>query len=242
MKVDECTIDVRASVGGDNLPRVGLTSSALPEAQSSARAESSQTGVSTRNVPLLKDVKTIKDSKKASHWYALRTTYGREKKAYDYLIAKGVTAFYPTKTEVKLVEDKRTIVTSSRIPNIFFAYGTEDVINSFVYDNVNLPFLRFYYMHIHNGKRIEKCPLIVPDTQMESLKIICSREEEDIISMIEEIPKFKVGQSVRVIGGSFEGVQGKVARWKGQQRVAVMIEGLVTMVTAYIPSGYLAYV
>ena len=81
MKVDECTIDVRASVEGDNLPRVGLTSSALPEAQSSARAESSQTGVSTRNVPSANELPTIKRAKNTPHWYALRVTYGREKES-----------------------------------------------------------------------------------------------------------------------------------------------------------------
>ena len=53
-------------------------------------------------------------------WYALRTTYGREKKAYDYMTEKGVTAFYPTQTTVKLINGKRKVVTESRLPNIFF--------------------------------------------------------------------------------------------------------------------------
>ena len=144
MKVDECTADVRTSVEGDNLPRVGLTSSALPEAQSSSRAESSQTGVSTRNVPSANELPTIKRAKNTPHWYALRTTYGREKKAYDYLVSNNVKAFYPTIKTVKNVEGQRIAVEESRLPNIFFAYGKEDEIKSFVYDNVNLPYLRFY--------------------------------------------------------------------------------------------------
>ena len=82
--------------------------------------------------------------KSPPQWYALRCTYGREKTAYEYMVAKGVTAFYPTQTIVKLINGKRKIVTESLLPNIFFAYGTFDLIKSFVYDNVNLPFLRFY--------------------------------------------------------------------------------------------------
>ena len=78
--------------------------------------------------------------KSPPQWYALRCTYGREKTAYEYMVAKGVTAFYPTQTIVKLINGKRKIVTESLIPNIFFAYGTFDLIKSFVYDNVNLPF------------------------------------------------------------------------------------------------------
>ena len=239
MKVDECTIDVRASVEGDNLPRVGLTSSALPEAQSSVRAESSQTGVSTRNVPSANELPTIKRAKNTQHWYALRTTYGREKKAYDYLVSNNVKAFYPTIKTVKNVEGQRTVVEESRLPNIFFAYGKEDEIKSFVYDNVNLPYLRFYYRHIHAGARISKEPLIVPDYQIEGLKIICASQAEDIILELSEIKQFKVGQKVRIIDGVFTGVIGKVARYHGQQRVAIIIDGLLTIASAYVPSAFL---
>lgn len=239
MKVDECTIDVRTSVEGDNLPCVGLTSSALPEAQSSSRAESSQTGVSTRNVPSANELPTIKRAKNTPHWYALRTTYGREKKAYDYLVSNNVKAFYPTIKTVKNVEGQRIAVEESRLPNIFFAYGKEDEIKSFVYDNVNLPYLRFYYRHIHEGARMSKEPLIVPDYQIEGLKIICASQAEDIILELSEIKQFKVGQKVRIIDGVFTGVIGKVARYHGQQRVAIIIDGLLTIASAYVPSAFL---
>ena len=239
MKVDECTADVRTSVEGDNLPRVGLTSSALPEAQSSSRAESSQTGVSTRNVPSANELPTIKRARNPPHWYALRTTYGREKKAYDYLVSNNVKAFYPTIKTVKNVEGQRIAVEESRLPNIFFAYGKEDEIKSFVYDNVNLPYLRFYYRHIHEGARMSKEPLIVPDYQIEGLKIICASQAEDIILELSEIKQFKVGQKVRIIDGVFTGVIGKVARYHGQQRVAIIIDGLLTIASAYVPSAFL---
>ena len=238
MKVDECTIDVRASVEGDNLPCVGLTSSALPEAQSSARAESSQTGVSTRNVPSANELPTIKRARNTPHWYALRVTYGREKKAYDYLVGKNVEAFYPTIKTVKVVDGNRKTIEESRFPNIFFARGTEEEIKSFVYDNVNLPHLRFYYRHTHEGARLIKEPLIVPDYQMEGLKIICA-SEADILIVPPEIQKFQAGQTVRVIDGVFKGVIGKVARYQGQQRVAIIIDGLLTIASAYVPSTFL---
>ena len=230
MKVDEWTSeDVHTSGGGEFPPCAGLTSNALPEAQSTVAAESSQTGVSTRNA----------HTSTAPHWYALRTTYGREKKAYDYMAAKGVTAFYPTMEVVKLIKGKRKVVTKSRLPNIFFAYGTEEQLKSFVYDNVNLPFLRFYYRHIHVGRRIEKTPLIVPDYQMESLKIICAADADNTIVSLGEVPKFEKGQLVRITDGAFKGVIGRVARWQGQQRVGVVVDDLITFCTAYEPSAFL---
>ena len=238
MKVDEiASPDVNTVGGGEIPPSAGLTSNALPEVQSDV-AKNSQTGVSTKNA-LSTTKKSSNNPKEPQLWYALRTTYGREKKAYDYMTAKGITAFLPTVNTIKMINGKRKSVTESRLPNIFFAYGTEEEIKAYVYDNVNLPFLRFYYRHKHEGKKIEKTPMIVPTSQIDSLNIICEAEAEDIIISHTEIPKFEKGQVVRIIDGAFKGVVGRIARYQGQQRVAVVMDELVTICTAYIPSAFI---
>ncbi len=263
---DNASIDDNTHGGGEIPPRTGLTPDALPEVQEPVLAENSQTGVSTKNALSRTDdkpsgeakpalaiprceggrangsttLKTIKRKpKEVPHWYALRVTYGREKKAYDYLVGKHVEAYYPTIKTVKEVDGKRKTVEESRLPNIFFARGTEEEIKSFVYDNVNLPYLRFYYRHTHEGARLIKEPLIVPDYQIEGLKIICASEAEDVIIVPAEIHKFQRGQTVRVIDGVFKGLIGKVARYHGQQRVAIVIDGLLTITSAYVPSAFL---
>ncbi len=177
------------------------------------------------------------------HWYVLRTTYGREKKAYEYLMSKGITAYYPTIDVVKEIRGKRTKITESRLPNLFFAFGTEDELKTYVYDNVNLPYLRFYYNHRHaHDGGVERVPMIVPERQMQSLRIICQAEAQDVIVSTEEIRKFSKGQLVRITQGEFAGVTGRVTRFRGQQRVGLYIEGLLTVATAYVPSAYLEYV
>ena len=181
----------------------------------------------------------MRKPKEVPHWYALRVTYGREKRAYDYLVGKHVEAYYPTIKTVKEVDGKRKTVEESRLPNIFFARGTEEEIQSFVYDNINLPYLRFYYKHTHTGARIMKTPLIVPDNQIKSLQIICEKEGSDTLVLQEEVTKFKQGEKVKIIEGDFAGVTGIVARYHGQQRVGLVIDGLLTAVTAYIPSAFL---
>lgn len=50
------------------------------------------------------------------------------------MTARGITAFYPTIDTVKLINGKRKVVTESRLPNIFFAYGTEEQLKLFVYE------------------------------------------------------------------------------------------------------------
>ena len=238
--VDNASIDDNTHGGGEIPPCTGLTPDVLPEVHKPVLAENLQSGVSTRNALSGRRLKTIKRKpKEVPHWYALRVTYGREKKAYDYLVGKHVEAYYPTIKIVKEVEGKRKNVEESRLPNIFFARGTEEEIKSFVYDNVNLPYLRFYYRHIHKGAKLIKEPLIVPDYQIEGLKIICDAESENVYLINEEVEKFKRGQIVHVVDGNFKGVIGVVARYQGQQRVGVIINGLLTACTAYIPSAFI---
>lgn len=240
MDIYSATSDVKCNGGGiQSPPNVGFASNVLPEANT-LKVESSQIGVSTSSVSPLKGIKKLpKSREEAPHWYALRTTYGREKKAYDYLVAHNTIAFFPTLRSVKLIDGKRTVVEESRIPNIFFAYGTEEELKSFVYDNVNLPYLRFYYRKTHVGNRIVNVPLVVPENQIESLKIICASDADDIVVASGEVDKFKEGQTVRITEGEFRGVIGKVARYKNHQRVGIIIEGALTICTAYIPSAFI---
>lgn len=231
MDVDKTTKG-GANKPSQNAPSTGFATDALLKVQKSDLTENSNTGVSTKNARRLI---VTNDNKK--HWYALRTTYGREKKAYDYIIAHQGFAYYPTIFIDKLVNGRIKSVEVSRIPNIFFAYGTEEDIKKFVYDNVHLPFLRFYYRHYNKDNLLAKEPLIVPQRQMESLRIVCDAKDEDTIVTSEVTTKFKEGDAVHITAGPFAGVDGRVARYKGQQRVGVMIDEVVTAITAYIPTG-----
>ncbi len=220
----------------------GVTPCALPEGKSLEGTDFVQKGVSTHCAlnSAINNVSAFKITPPATeHWYALRATYGREKVAHDYLVSKGVEAFCPMQKVTKLVNGKRKTLYVSRLPNIFFAYGTEEVIKSYVYDNVNLPYLRFYYRHQHSDNRIKRIPMVVPDDQIATLKVICQAEAEDVILAPFNIHKFSTGQLVRIVDGEFKGVVGRVARYHGQTRVGLYIDGLLTMATAYIPKNFI---
>lgn len=150
-------------------------------------------------------LKTLKRFRPQPHWYALRATYGREKKAYDYMVCQGRTAFYPTIKRMKLVDGKKRSVEESRIPNLLFVYGLEAEIRHLLGENADLSFLRFYCGHSHVGTRTVTSPLVIPDAQIESLKIICDSENEDILFVPDDVSKFREGQLVRVVHGAFEG-------------------------------------
>ena len=71
---------------------------------------------------------------------------------------------------------------------------------------------------------------------MNSLKIICAADSDDIVASTEVVEKFKSGQKVRIIDGKFKGA---VARYHSQQRIGIIIDGLQVVCTAFVPSAFI---
>ena len=221
--------------GGGNTSHTGLTSSVIPAVSAPILEQDLQRGVSTKNGPTANNnpITKLSDYRQSQHWYALRCTYGRERKAYEMFLREGIRAFYPTITRVETTNGQRQAIVESRLPNILFAYGTFDQIKEYVYDNVSddTRHLRFYYNRHHDGT---KEPLIVPNSQMQSLITICAAEAEDKHLEPYVVEKFKNGQRVRITDGPFKGVIGTVHRYKGQQRIGIIISNRFTATTAYV--------
>ena len=225
-RMNNTLVNVDCQGDGVKSSSVGVTTDGPlnVQCQNQPWIEASHNGVSTLNVP---------------QWYVLRTTYGQEKKAFDYIIAHGGEAFYPTLQVLRKVNGIEKTVTVSRIPNLFFMRGTFEQVRSFVEEDPKLPFLRFYSHRSVIDHRVVYTPIIVPESQMRSLQLLCGIVDENIMMVPPSVTKFESGQPVRIIAGEFQGIEGHVARWHGQQRVAVIIPGLLTMATAYVPTNFL---
>lgn len=87
--------------------------------------------------------------------------------------------------------------------------------------------------------QIAKSSLIGLYYQMDSLEIIGAADADNTIVSLGEVPKFEKSLLVKVTDGVFKGVIGRVARRQGQQRVGVVVDDLVTVVTAYVPSAFI---
>lgn len=215
---------------GQPLPAPGLPPMPSPKLSRQHRRKTHKQGVSTNY---------IQPTKEPLRWYVLRATYGRVNASYEYLAQKGIEVYHPTIFVYRMVNGKRKRLEESRLPNIFFAQSTEEILKTYVFDNVNLPHLRFYYRYAGLGNERTKEPLIVPDRQMESLKIICGHKEADNVVVPNDKHQFDKGETVIVTDGDFKGVIGKVARYCKQLRVGVIIDSFLTIATAYVPRGYL---
>lgn len=224
---------------GDHLlsPSTEPILDALPEVYNSYMEKDLQSGVSTRNVSIEKPIGSPDVDEVKVRWYALRATFGKERDAYEYINEHSGMAYCPRIKNMKMVKGKRKKVEEAYIPNLLFAYGSIENLKTFVYDNINLPYLRFYEGYREVCGVVQKRPLFIPDKEMEYLKKVCEAEAGGAFIPADKTRVFKAGDMVRVKkGNKFEGIEGRVARYKGQQCVAVIVNGLLTFATAYIPS------
>ena len=157
-------------------------------------------------------------------WFVLRATYHRELKAYDYLINHGIEAFLPLHRTLKYVDGKRKFVIESYLPNMLFVYASPETVENCVKHTPDLHFLSYYYNHFVATEGEKNPPLVVPYESMVIPERLCH---------------YKSGDMVRVTDGEFKGVEGRVARVSGQQRVVVEVEGVCLISTAYIPSAFI---
>ena len=124
------------------------------------------------------------------------------------------------------------------IPNIIFVYAERSKIEILVKDTPELYFLNYYYNHFEKGPDGKNIPLTVGYNEMMSF-IKATNVDNKYVMLVEPSQcHYKNGDIVKVIEGDFIGDVGRVARVVGQQRVVVEIDGLYTVVTAYIPSAF----
>ena len=210
--------------GRSRSPHVGLTSNVLPEAQSL------QTGVSSDYI-----------QKVNYEWFVLRVTYNRTQKACDIISTANVQSYMPMHYVVKKEIGKKKRILQPLLPNLLFIYATREAVNSIIKKKEDeLSVLKFY---LDKTKPIEENgkhpPLIIPFAAMTNFIKATSTDSEHVRIVSAEQCHYKSGDTVKVIGGEFEGVIGKVARVAGQQRVVVEISGLCLVATAYIPNAFL---
>lgn len=78
--------------------------------------------------------------------------------------------------------------------------------------------------------------LVVPDKQMQDFMFLMDFSDKSVTFSTERLRK---GDRVKVISGEFAGIEGELIRIKGHKRVVVRLEGILSLITTYIPKAYL---
>lgn len=191
-------------------------------------AKNSITGVSVRYAP---------DPDK--HWYVFRVSYGREDKASNFMVDDGTYTYIAKKIVEKYVGGKRKRYLQILIPNLLFAYTTKEKAEEYARNTPALSYLSYYYNHFALDANQKNPPLTVSDKEMNQFIHATSNMDKHLLFVQPSQCHFKEGELVRVIDGRFAGVEGRVARVAGQQRVVISLSNIGLISTAYIPTAFI---
>ena len=217
----------------------GLASNALPEARSS------QTGVSVENVQSATEsdasssITPPHDNDENLKWFVLRVSYGRAVKASNLLNENRIKTFNPLHKVVKRVDGKLRRLQLPLLPGLIFAHTEAAILDSIMQEPSIRTLVSYYYDHFRLASNGYNPPLVVPNGPMNSFIKALSADSHDVRVVKPEHVHYKSGDIVRVTAGEFKGVEGRVARAAGQQRVIITLQGLCLIATAYIPTGCL---
>lgn len=160
-------------------------------------------------------------------WYVAKT-YRHERKIKEMLAQMGVKHFIPFHETVKEIGGKRQKVEVPFISGLIFVYGSTKNCISLVND-YGYP---MRYVRDFSSRSL----LRVPDKQMADFIYLVEHHENEIEVLPHDL---RQGDRVRVVAGSFAGIEGELMRIAGHRRVVVRLDNLFSIATVYIPGSYL---
>ena len=188
-------------------------------------------GVSVENVP-----------SRNKQWFVLRVSYGRIIKAKAFVETKGFECYVPMRYKEVRKQGKKRIITEPLLPSFLFVHATAEQVETLLYEikvstDESRNLLSYYFDHTYQRQDNpdRNPPLIIRDEAMDNFIKLTSIKNPHVIPVTSENIQYKLGDHVIVTEGDFEGIQGRVARIAGQQRVIVELFGGCLVASAYIP-------
>ncbi len=150
----------------------------------------------------------------AVQWYALHTKSRHEQVVLNGLQGKGIESFLPKTIKRSVRKDRRVVLNVPLFPGYLF-------LKTALSPEEHLRVLKTIGAVKLVGS--QSGPVPVPETAIESLKIMTAAQTETDILIGT---RFTKGNSVVVIRGPFTGIQGVFARYKGTDRIIIQIDAL----------------
>lgn len=143
-------------------------------------------------------------------WYAIRTRSRHEKMATQQLQRVGLEAFLPVVNQIHKWSDRKREVEVPLFSGYSFvriAYNSADRI-------------RVLQTHgVVGFVGVQNTGTPIPDSQIEDIKTVLAREIP-----FHEHSFLRIGQRVRVRGGSLDGVEGILEAHKGDRTLVISLE------------------
>jgi transcription antitermination factor NusG len=183
----------------------------------------------------------VRFPKDVQNWYVLVVAYRTEQKMQAKLRELGkLEAFVPMRrTRRRDAQGKFRYDEKVAIHNYIFVHTT---YNRLMALKKEYPFdLEYSLLHrdvYEQGEKIGRAPVIVPRNQMLNFIAVAGNQKERVQFLDVEKLDWEAGQRVRIIGGTFAGVEGIYLRTtkKHERRVVVKLDGIAAVATTALPS------
>lgn len=156
-----------------------------------------------------------------SAWWALYTRHQHEKTVADMLTAKGFEVFLPLYESVRRWKDRKKLLSLPLFPCYVFVRGGLER---------RLPVVSTPGVHmiLTHGEKVA----VIPEDEIEAI-----RRTLEGSYRVEPHPFLKVGERVRVIRGSLEGVEGVLLRKKNMCRLVLSVAMVAQSIAVEIDSA-----
>lgn len=153
------------------------------------------------------------------HWYAFYTKPHHEFKAQQQFESAGIDYYLPVIETVRQWRDRKKKVIEPLFRSYIFVHANEKERLCALQQSSIVRTICF------NGK-----PSIIPDYQIENLKIMLNGNPEVFV-----VNKIEAGESVRIIDGPFKGIIGKIKIVSKEKWLAVSVDLLQRSVLVRLP-------
>lgn len=135
-----------------------------------------------------------------------------------------VRCFVPKHYVIKTVQGRKVRSLQPAVANLVFLYASW---NEVIELKQSLDYLQIQTQVIQKKRRV----MVVPDAEMEQFIKVAEQQEADVCYYRPGELQAAEGQPVRVIGGNFNGVKGRLMKiiGKRQKRVVIELDSLLAL-------------
>ncbi|PIE60855.1 MAG: transcriptional antiterminator [Desulfobacterales bacterium] len=146
-------------------------------------------------------------------WFALLTRSNFERTVHTAIQRKRIEAFLPTIKKASRRKDRKRMIDWPLFPGYIFVRSTTH------------PGDQLQLLKTIGAVRVlgnTQGPLAIPDVHIESLKLLCETEDQDLIT--GSTARLKPGDPVMIIEGPMAGLKGEFHEHRGKGRVIVKLD------------------
>lgn len=157
-------------------------------------------------------------------WYPVYTNPRAEKKAYQALSDKGITAYLPLHRQLKQWSDRKKWIEEPILKSyIFVNIAEHEQANVLMTKGIS----RFLYF---SGK-----PASMPDRQINELKLLMASSFE--LEITEE--NLQPGEKIIIKAGPLKGMTGEIVSNRSQKQLILRLESIGCSIIVHVPASYI---